>query len=175
MRTILVVNLLAGLLLLAPPLDAADPEGPDVPERYEVLVGEFFDRIEANEYRGAIDEIFKTNPWMRNAADEINQLKAQFASLPDIAGELHGHELIGEQHFADSFVYLYYIVEYDRTPFSFYFTFYRPAGTWRLYSFEYREDLSDLAFELLKMKLTMPEPPEGAAGEPRRANGRPRS
>lgn len=158
-RTFSVV--LLSLLLLSPvPLAAADTEEAAAPEQYRVHLQEFFGRVEKGEYREAIEAIFGTNPWMEKAADQVANLKTQFSGLPDLAGELHGYDLIGEQHFSDSFVYLYYIVEYDRTPISFHFTFYKPTDTWRLYTFEYKEDLGELAFELLKMKLIFPTTPD---------------
>jgi hypothetical protein len=144
------------------PLHGQTSENPPSPIQpapgYVEQTDQFFASVLEGRYREAVDLLYSRNPWSAQMKDQISILRGQFVSLPDLAGELHGYELVVEQKFADTFVYRWYIVAYDRTPVSFHFTFYKPAGTWYLYSFEYKEDLKALSEELGKMKLLFPGP-----------------
>ena len=69
------------------------------------------------------------------------------------AGQLHGIGLLSEKVVAGRLAYLWYVARFDRTPVSFHFTFYKPADRWFTYSFQYREDLDDLAQESARREL----------------------
>lgn len=159
--------LCATFTLLLAVTGAAQENGPtgEEPLSYEAQVERFFAHVEDGDYRQAVEDFFGTHPWAATMRDELSALKAQFSSLPELAGEPRGWDLVVEQRFADSFVLLHYIVKFDRSPISLYFTFYRPEDTWQAYSFEYKEDLKEMAAEMAQMKLTFPHLAEPAGGD----------
>lgn len=136
--------------------DSTESNSDQQPLDYSEQAERFIDLLEKAEYREAVETFFANNPWMLAQPDQLNSLKTQMTGLPDLVGELHGSDLVVEQSFGDSFVYLQYIANFERSPVSFHLSFYRPKDRWIAYSMEYQEDLLALAKELAKMKLTLP-------------------
>ncbi|MDY7096251.1 MAG: hypothetical protein SX243_25020 [Acidobacteriota bacterium] len=132
---------------------------------YQGQLDAFFGSVEGGELKKAIEDLYGPNPWQDAIQDQIGALKGQFITLPEILGEMHGYELLTEEKFGDKFIYLWYVVAYDRQPLSFHFTFYKPKGDWFLYSFEYKDDIQPLAQELARMKLLYFEDSSGQKGE----------
>lgn len=110
---------------------------------YQEQIDRFFAGLAEGEYAETFVKLYAGNPWLE--AEDLDKVRQQFDSLPEIVGTLHHHELMAEQHVTDRFVYLWYVAHFDRSPLSFYFKFYKPEGAWRFYSFEYKDDLGQVA------------------------------
>lgn len=151
----ILLPLLALTLVLGPAVALAE-DSPSAGEAasaqaasaYEAQIDQFFAQLGQGEYAEAIAKLYGGNPWMESQEASLETLKTQFAALKDAVGEFHGHELLSEQWISDRYVYRWYLVRFDRSPVSFYFKFYKPADEWRFYSFEYKEDLSQVAKDM---------------------------
>lgn len=113
---------------------------------YQEQVDRFFTGLAGDDYAETFEQLYSSNPWFK--AEDLEQVRQQFESLPELVGTLHRHELMSEQHVTDRFVYLWYVGHFDRSPLSLYLKFYNPDGAWRLYSFEYKDDLGQLARDM---------------------------
>lgn len=145
--------LLVGLMItgtLALPAAASDEtaEPAEEPEQltYQEQVDRFFAGLAGDDYGKTFEQLYSSNPWFK--AEDLERVRQQFESLPELVGSLHHYELMSEQHVTDRFVYVWYVAHFDRSPFSLYFKFYKPDGVWRFYSFEYKDDLGQIARDL---------------------------
>lgn len=143
---------------------AADAATASEAPAYDAQIDQFFVKLESGEYAEAIAKLYGGNPWMESQQANLETLKTQFADLKEALGELHGHELLSEQWISDRYVYRWYLVRFDRSPVSFYFKFYKPADEWRFYSFEYKEDLSQVARDMALREMYREQIQDSAEG-----------
>ena len=162
-RLALIPVVLCGLVFAQP---GAAEEGQEeaAPRTLDSTVEEFFAKVAIGEYKESIEFLYADNPWAAKIADQIDALKDKFVALPDVVGTYIAHDKVIEQKVSGRFVYLWYMVSFDRQPLSFHFTFYRPAEEWLVYSFEYRDDVKNLAEELAKRQLSSPRYGDGGTG-----------
>ena len=154
-----LVLLLVSLLVVAAPFTAAaretsaetSTEPAEETLGYQEQVDRFFASLDAGEYGDAIEKLYSGNSWI--SEEDLAKIRGQFESIPEVIGELHHHELLSEQRVTDRFVFLWYVGSFDRSPVSLYFKFYKPGDSWRFYSFEYKEDLGQLAREMALREL----------------------
>lgn len=132
--------------VLAPIPSAAQDEPAEEQLTYQEQIDRFFAGLAEGEYGETFEQLYSGNPWIEQ--DDLDKVREQFTSLPDLVGTLHHHELMSEQHVTDRFVYVWYVAHFDRSPLSLYFKFYKPTDTWRFYSFEYKEDLGQVARDM---------------------------
>lgn len=86
----------------------------------------------------ALDNLYSNNKWMSRATDAVANLKQQLGTLnEDYVGKYYGYELIVEKQLSDSFVFMSYLVKFDRQPIRFTFQFYKPDNKWRTHSIKY--------------------------------------
>ena len=117
---------------------------------YMGAVNQFFTLIQQEKYDEAVDHIYSTNPWMKEMGDDIAKVKSGLSNLPSLAGGLLGYEKITEASIASGFMHLNYIVNYERQPIRFYFSFHKVHDKWITYAFGYKDDLGDWADEKAK-------------------------
>ena len=103
----------------------------------------FLSQLAAGNAVAALDDLYATNPWILASQDDIISLKTQMAGLESILGDYHRYVRLAEKRVADCWVYLSYLVLYDRQPLRFEFQFYRPGEEWMTYSFSYDDDLDE--------------------------------
>jgi hypothetical protein len=149
----MILSLLGSTLAFATDGDAeaGETQPMETSLGYQEQVQSFFTDLDQGEYGRAIETLYAGNPWMK--AEDLAKVKAQFESLPGVLGELHSKEFLSEQKIGERYVFLWYVASFDRSPVSLYFKFYKPEGSWRFYSFEYKEDLSQIARDLAIRQL----------------------
>jgi len=104
----------------------------------ETLIQKFFDDYEQQGSSMALDNLYETNPWMQGATEAIGNLKEKMNTLTEeFVGKCHGYDLIAKKEVSSSYVLFSYLAKYDRQPIRFTFQFYKPADTWKIYSFKY--------------------------------------
>ena len=124
------------LLVASTPAVAADDPCTARAERFLTQLG-------AGNGVAALDELYASNPWIQSSQDDILSLKNQLAGLEGIVGAYKRHLPISEVRLAGCWVYLGYMVLFDRQPIRFEFQFYRPENEWMTYGFSYDDDLDD--------------------------------
>lgn len=108
----------------------------------EDITQTFFQDFESLGSSVALDRLYSTNPWMQRSTEAIANLKERIAGLTeDFVGKCHGYELITKKQLTESFILYSFLAKYDRQPIRFTFQVYRPADTWRIYSFKYDSNL----------------------------------
>lgn len=150
---VLLVGLMITGILALPAVasdETAEPAKAQVEDQeqlgYPEQIERFFAGLAGDDYAETFEQLYSSNPWFKE--EDLERVRQQFESLPELVGTLHHHELMSEQQVTDRFVYLWYVAHFDRSPLSFYFKFYQPDGVWRFYSFEYKDDLGQLARDM---------------------------
>lgn len=162
--TLTVASLLVLVGVVAPAAFADEAPMSDEPAAaspgYQEQVDRFFTTVQKGEYGDAIETLYSGNSWF--AKEDLPKIRQQFETIPEVIGELHNYELLSKQQVSDRFVFLWYVGSFDRSPVSLYFKFYKPKDSWRFYSFEYKEDLGqvarDLAIDELKQERAAEAP-----------------
>jgi hypothetical protein len=118
----------------------------------KALIDSFFNVYKTKGVDKAFDGIFSTNPWMiQRSKDEIDNVKVQLKSIIQIVGEYYGYEKITQKSIGESFQLFSYLVKYDRQPIRFTFMFYKAKDTWKLYNFQFDQDLKEELGESAKV------------------------
>ncbi|MBD1873608.1 hypothetical protein H6F75_08945 [Nodosilinea sp. FACHB-131] len=119
---------------------------------YHVAIDGFFERIKQGKYSEALDYIYQDNPWIQNQRDQLQSIRTQVSSLPELLGMYQGHEKLVEEDLAGRLVRVDYIVFFDRQPMRFEFQFYNSNGAWRIQNFSFQEDLSQWLEDKVRTK-----------------------
>lgn len=128
-----------------------EPDSSD--NAYLQRIERFFSKIDSGKYEDAINFIYSGNPWIADKYEDIENVKKQFISLPDLVGTYANHTLLVDEKIAGRYVYLYYFVAFDRQPVSFVFEFYKPEEKWMIFSFTFADDVDTWVEERAKRKF----------------------
>lgn len=159
-----IVALVCGILVsgLALPVPAAAQEEA-VPSAvsWEAAIDGFFAQVAAGEAEKAVDQLYEGYPYLSTIADQVNQLKTNFANLSKAVGEFRGQQRMAVQPLSDRFVYVWYLAYFDRQPIQFHFSFYKPKDRWQIYQFSYDQGVTGVAQEMARRHVaeTTPAPP----------------
>lgn len=114
------------------------------------LIKGFFNTYSAGKEEKALDELYKSNPWLSRKSEEISTLKRQLNGAVEVMGEYRGYALLGSKDLQGDLVIHDYLVKYDRQPLRFRFMFYRADKTWMIYSFSFDDSIDTELKELVK-------------------------
>jgi hypothetical protein len=107
---------------------------------YEKMSAAFFKMLQQGQGAEAVDYLFANNPSMRKP-ENIQQLKAGFASLVPLMGPYISRTKLAETKVAGMFVYQHYFVAYERQPISVRIEYYKPGSAWLCYSVQFDTEL----------------------------------
>src|SRR6056297_1344890 len=93
---------------------------------YQAQIDSFFSLLEAGKLTDAVQEIYSTNPWMKNKTEDIKQVSQRLDKFSQVIGDYCGAEHLVETKIKDRFVYVVYLALYERQPLRMNFAFYRP-------------------------------------------------
>jgi len=110
---------------------------------YQDMSDKFFRLLQQNKGSDAVDYLLGTNPAMKKVPDQIDNLKAQFASLGTLMGSYISHTKLVETKIAGMFVYQHYFVAYERQPISVRIKYYKPGVAWLCYGVQFDAELTD--------------------------------
>ncbi|MFQ5583079.1 MAG: hypothetical protein ACE5GL_01425 [Calditrichia bacterium] len=128
-----------------------EPDSSD--NAYLQRIERFFSKIDSGKYDKAINFIYSGNPWIADKYEDIENVKKQFISLPEIVGSYADKSLLVKEEIAGRYVYLYYFVAFGRQPVSFVFEFYKPKDKWMIFSFTFADDVDTWVEERAKQKF----------------------
>lgn len=117
---------------------------------YQQEINKFFELYKQDKIDEAVDSIYSSNQYVSSIPDQIKNVKTQLNALKGLVGQIHhiGHLdtfLVGE-----SFVYVTYLATYDRQPVRYEFQFFKVKDGWRIYSFSFDDDLSEIQTQARK-------------------------
>lgn len=98
----------------------------------EMVADSFFIILGKGNIDKAMDYIVATNPYMMQAKETIDNIKLKLQKSLPLIGKFYGQDLYSKKEIGPNYVYLKYILRYDRQPFIMTFVFYRPDKTWKL-------------------------------------------
>lgn len=110
---------------------------------YHQKIDTFITKVGDGKVDRAIQDLYGDNPWIQVESDAVQNVKNQLNNLIGLVGTYRGHVKLQEKIVADRFVYLHYLVVYDRQPISFIFEYYKPAETWMVFSFSFHSDIDE--------------------------------
>jgi hypothetical protein len=112
---------------------------------YQAMSDKFFNLLQQGKGSEAVDYLASTNPaLMKKVPDQMDNLKAQFASLGTLMGPYISHTKLVETKIAGMFVYQHYFVAYERQPISVRIKYYKPGATWLCYGVQFDDELTNL-------------------------------
>jgi hypothetical protein len=134
-RPAAALALSAAVLLLAP----AEASAGDYLPRIE----QFMATLKAGKTNEALDALYASNKWMARSSDQVQNVQTQLASAEKLMGSLRAWEKLQDIQVGTRFVYVSYVVVYDRQPIRFEFEFFRPGDEWYILSFSFDAKLDD--------------------------------
>ena len=119
-------------------------------EKPKSFVISFFGTYERQGIEMALDSISQTNKYMISEShDALENLKESLISHTNAIGNYHGYEFISEYSISENIKHYTCVVNYDKQPLRFNFTFYKSDNSWVLYSLNFdnnmMEELDDMA------------------------------
>lgn len=100
----------------------------------------------------ALDNLYRSNPWITKAGVSLESLKVKMRELTkDFVGDYNGYEFIASKQLGESFIITTYLIKYDRQPLRFTFQFYKPKDKWTVYAFQYDANIDDEMEEAMKV------------------------
>ncbi len=106
----------------------------------EDITKTFFIKYEKDNME-ALSYLFKSNKWMMESKDQIDNLKNKLNETVQLLGEYYGYEHIRSTSIGDNYKLFTYLVKYDRQPLRFSILLYKPNNEWRLQNFSFDDDL----------------------------------
>lgn len=122
-------------------------------EPYIAHVDRFFESIEAGETDKAVDDLYSSNPWIKDSKSELENLKFQLQNFVRQVGEYRSREILVHRVFVERYSYLLFFVAYDRQPIKMEFHFYRPDEEWVLQKFKFSDEIDDQLVEIAESSL----------------------
>ncbi len=129
-------------------------------ETPDKMIEQFFQKVEQDSVRQAIDYIFSINRIDNFSQSQIESLKVQLESTHKALGELNGQNQIVVRKLSDALLIFSYLMKYEVQPIRFNFVFYNPNGQWRLQKFWYDDDVLDelsSAININRQRVLNPE------------------
>ncbi len=140
--------ILVSALLAAPGLARAGGE------EYAPQIDKFLAGVKAGKSAEALEQLFSGNRWMK--AETVQKLKTDVVGIEKMLGSFRTFEKLQEIKVGTRFVYVSYLVLYDRQPLRMEFKFVRPGDDWVILGFflddKLDEDVAKTAHEQLAGK-----------------------
>lgn len=118
------------------------------------LVKTFFAEYKEKGVDESLDNLYATNPWIRENNEAVKNLKTQLNAMNEgLVGKQRGHEPIARKTLGDSLILMSYLMKFDRQPIRFTFQFYKPLDKWMLYSFKFDDSFDNELEESSKIQM----------------------
>lgn len=117
---------------------------------YQQEIDKFFKLYQAGKITEAIDSVYSTNEYVSAIPDQIKNVKTQLSALEGLVGQVHHISKLDTFLVGDAFVYVTYLATYDRQPVRYEFQFFKVKEGWRIYSFSFDDDLSEIQSQARK-------------------------
>lgn len=98
----------------------------------EMIADSFFVIMKTGSTDKAMDYIVGTNPYMLLAKETIDNIKIKLAKSLPLIGKFYGQDLYYKKEIGPNYIYLKYLLRYDRQPVILTFIFYKPDKVWKL-------------------------------------------
>lgn len=117
---------------------------------YQQQINNFFELYKKDKIDEAVDSIYSSNEYVSAIPDKIKNVKTQLNALKGMVGKVHHIRQLDTYLVGESFVYVTYLATYDRQPVRYEFQFFKVKDGWRIYSFSFDDDLSEIQSQARK-------------------------
>lgn len=111
---------------------------------YQKEIDKFFELYKKDKIEEAVNSIYSSNEYVSAIPDQVRNVKTQLNALKGIVGQVHHIGKLDTYYVGDAFVYVTYLATYDRQPVRYEFQFFKVNSGWRIYSFSFDDDLSEI-------------------------------
>jgi len=109
----------------------------------EALIDTFFTYYKNTGIEKAIDFVFGTNKYMKQSQEVIDNIKLRFNKATPQLGPYYGYELFIKREAGSSYVFLSYLMKYERQPIQISFILYKPDEKWQIQNLRFDDKLDD--------------------------------
>jgi hypothetical protein len=115
------------------------------------IIDSFFNKIQANNYKSAVDGLLLMNENIDPKDSSTIQLKARFSEINQYSGKFIGTSLIKKRSINDDISVYSYLAKYDKKFYRFIFIFYNNGINTKIYSFKFDDNVDAEIEESLKL------------------------
>jgi hypothetical protein len=113
----------------------------------------FFGKIEAKEYKNAVDDLLSSNEYITQKDSSTIAMKSRFATLNEISGPYRGRSLLKKKRINDDLIIYSYLAKYDKKFYRFVFEFYNNGVETKIYKFQFDDTLEIELEESVKLYM----------------------
>ena len=124
---------------------------------YQIILDKFFALAKDQQMPQASEELFKDVLVSKSpdigSKGYFDEVQAKLTNLPKIVGECRTYSRMFERMVAGRFLYIDYLVIFDKQPVEFSFQFYKPKDKWMLYGFSMDMDIVKKMDDKIRSKM----------------------
>lgn len=109
----------------------------------EALIDTFFSYYKSSGINKAIDYVFATNKYMTQSQEVIDNIKLRFNKATPQLGQYFGYELFIKREAGPSYVFLSYLMKFERQPIQISFILYKPFNKWQIQNLRFDDKIDD--------------------------------
>lgn len=109
----------------------------------EALIDTFFTYYKNTGIEKAIDFVFATNKYMKQSQEVIDNIKLRFNKATPQLGPYYGYELFIKREAGSSYVFLSYLMKYERQPIQISFILYKPKDKWQIQNLRFDDKVDN--------------------------------
>jgi len=106
-------------------------------ETPQEIAKKFFEVYSQGDTDKALDYIFSNNQWMKEASEQLDDVKRQVKKAVSQIGKYYGADLLATKSAGPNVMMLTYVVRHDRQPLLFSLMFYKPEKKWQMQNFKF--------------------------------------
>jgi len=109
----------------------------------ESLIDTFFVYYKDISIDKAINFVFATNKYMQQSKEIIDNIKLRLNRATPLLGPYCGYDLFIKRQAGQSYVFLSYLIKYERQPIQISFTLYKPMDKWQIQNLRFDDKVND--------------------------------
>jgi hypothetical protein len=109
----------------------------------EALADTFFSYYKSAGINKAIDYVFATNKYMTQSQEVIDNIKLRFNKATPQLGQYYGYDLFIKREAGPSYVFLSYLMKFERQPIQISFILYKPKDKWQIQNLRFDDKIDN--------------------------------
>jgi len=109
----------------------------------EALADTFFSYYKHSGMDKAIDYVFGTNKYMKQSQEVIDNIKLRFNKATPQLGPYYGYDLFIKREAGPSYVFLSYLMKFERQPIQISFILYKPKDKWQIQNLRFDDKVEN--------------------------------
>jgi len=109
----------------------------------EALADTFFSYYKRAGIDKAIDYVFATNKYMKQSQEVIDNIKLRFNKATPQLGPYYGYDIFIKREAGPSYVFLSYLMKFERQPIQISFILYKPKDKWQIQNLRFDDKVDN--------------------------------